>query len=180
VTYTITVANAGTAALHPTVVDDLSTVVDDAAFNGDATASNGGKVTVDGTALSWSQELPAGTTVTIHYSVTVKPYDRQGDHQLGNVVTGDGPSGCPAPAVRDPHAPGFNAACVTANPVAKPVPPPAPVVRAASPADPRLASTGFSPTLFLITAGALLALGGLLVATGRRGRRARRTTKPVQ
>ncbi|KJL22267.1 hypothetical protein RN51_02147 [Microbacterium oxydans] len=88
ITYTITVAHVGTAAVPgANLLDDLSGVLDDAAFNDDATAS-GGTVDFDEASgeLSWVGDLITGDTVTITYSVTVTG---GGDGSLDNVVISD-------------------------------------------------------------------------------------------
>ncbi len=106
VTYTVTVANEGTAAAPGTVVtDDLSGVVDDAAYNDDAKALSGGselakpQYDAAGKRLTWTGEIPAGATVTITYSVTVNS-PPGGDKKLDNVVTVPG-SNC-AEGGKDP------------------------------------------------------------------------------
>ncbi|WP_092504501.1 beta strand repeat-containing protein [Agrococcus jejuensis] len=89
VTYTLTVTQAGQAAVQDaTLVDDLSDVLDDATYRGDATAS-AGSVAVDPTtgALTWTGDLAVGDVVTITYSVEVTG---AGDARLGNVVTSPG------------------------------------------------------------------------------------------
>jgi len=86
VRYTVTVTNTGqgdyTAERPATFTDDLSQVADDATYNGDATQN----ATVSGTTLSWAGPLPAGATITVSYSFTVKSPDT-GDRRLVNVVT---------------------------------------------------------------------------------------------
>ncbi|MFE5501355.1 CARDB domain-containing protein [Amycolatopsis japonica] len=103
VTYTVTVANEGTAPAPGTVVsDDLSGVVDDAAYNDDAKAFSGGAELAEPTysptdeRLTWTGDLSPGATVTITYSVTVGS-PPGGDKTLDNVVTVPG-SNCAAPA----------------------------------------------------------------------------------
>ncbi|GAA3876397.1 hypothetical protein GCM10022381_18710 [Leifsonia kafniensis] len=95
VTYTVTVANTGTAdytvAAPASFTDDLSAVLDDATYNGDASAG----VTVDTTTtnvLSWSGALAVGATVTITYSVTVNA-PNSGDGTLTNAVLPDATTG---------------------------------------------------------------------------------------
>ncbi|MBM7785681.1 DUF7927 domain-containing protein [Tenggerimyces flavus] len=97
VVYTLTVTNTGKAEVTPTVTDDLSGTLDDASYNGDAAASDGPAPTVSEPTLTWSGPVPVGGTVTITYSVTVKPTAEQGDHVLKNAASGDGPiQDCPA------------------------------------------------------------------------------------
>ncbi|GAA4531600.1 DUF7927 domain-containing protein [Amycolatopsis samaneae] len=100
VTYTLTVANIGTAK-YPgaSVSDDLSGVLDDAAYNNDA-AATGGSVGYQAPKLSWTGDVDAGATVTITYSVTVDS-PPQGDKKLKNAVTGTGDTNCP-PGSADP------------------------------------------------------------------------------
>ncbi|EMD29698.1 internalin [Amycolatopsis azurea DSM 43854] len=93
VTYTVTVANEGTATAPGTVVtDDLTGVVDDAAYNDDAKALSGGtelakpRYDAAGKRLTWTGDVGPGATVTITYSVTIGS-PPGGDKKLDNVVT---------------------------------------------------------------------------------------------
>jgi uncharacterized repeat protein (TIGR01451 family) len=82
ISYTIAVHNTSrgdfTAASPAGFTDDLTAVLDDATYADDATAT-AGSVDYTRPVLSWSGPLPAGTTVTVTYSVTV-----------GEPGTGDG------------------------------------------------------------------------------------------
>ncbi|MEP6479120.1 MAG: hypothetical protein ABJB03_06995 [Rhodoglobus sp.] len=75
ITYSITATNTGgadyTATVPASVTDDLSGVLDDADYNADASASLPGAPSYTAPVLGWSGTLPAGTSVTITYSVTV-------------------------------------------------------------------------------------------------------------
>ncbi|WP_370938158.1 hypothetical protein [Amycolatopsis sp. cg13] len=110
VTYTVTVKNTGqTVQTGATFTDDLSKVLDDAAYGNDASASIG-SVTYAEPRLTWTGDVPVGTTATVTYSVTVNN-PVKGDHQLANVVTSDTPgTNCP-PGSKDPR-------CGTTTPVA--------------------------------------------------------------
>ncbi len=110
VTYTVKVANTG-SAVYPgaAFTDDLSGVLDDAAWNGDATATSG-VTTFDepGRKLTWTGDVAAGDTVTVTYSVTIgKP--PAGDRRLANTVVGPDGSTCP-PGATDPD-------CSTETPI---------------------------------------------------------------
>ncbi|WP_447947617.1 beta strand repeat-containing protein [Microbacterium maritypicum] len=86
ITYTITGTNTGDTDLDPArIVDDLSGVLDDAGYNDDVTADRG-SVTVTGSTLTWSGEVPRGASVTIRYSVTVDAGVQKA--LLHNVATG--------------------------------------------------------------------------------------------
>lgn len=98
VTYTITFTNVSTntdaadAAVDYT--DHMSDVLDDATLTGDPTASNT-DVNAEATdeTIVMTGAVATGETVTVTYAVTVKDYDDQGNHVLGNVVavTGEEP-----------------------------------------------------------------------------------------
>ena len=121
VNYTITVTNAQEASYTDAhVTDDLSGVLDDAVYNNDAKASSGsvtfagptdGAAAPPGSAaasastasassagpmLDWKGDLPAGSELTITYSVTVNDPPR-GDLTLRSRVLGVAPgSNCSA------------------------------------------------------------------------------------
>jgi hypothetical protein len=89
VTYTVTATNTGQADVEPTIRDYLGGVLDDASYNDDLHAS-AGTVTRSGNRLVWQVPLAIGAEATLTYSVTVHA-DDSGDHDLANVVTGNGP-----------------------------------------------------------------------------------------
>jgi len=92
VTYTIKVPNTGGIAVLATLTDQMSGVLDDATFNNDIVITGSSiKPVVNGTKLTWTGTIPVEMVVVITYSFTVKPYAQQGDHQMLNVVAGDGP-----------------------------------------------------------------------------------------
>ncbi|MGO3766542.1 CshA/CshB family fibrillar adhesin-related protein [Microbacterium gubbeenense] len=75
-TYTIVGQNTGQTALGQVdITDDLTNVLAYASLDGDATATIDGEPAtapgVDADTLTWSGSLPAGSSVTITYSVTV-------------------------------------------------------------------------------------------------------------
>ncbi|ATY12621.1 DUF11 domain-containing protein [Amycolatopsis sp. AA4] len=127
VTYTVTARNTGTATYRGAgFTDDLSRVLDDATYNNDATATSG-SVAYAAPNLTWTADLPAGATVTITYSVTVRA-TQTGDNELRNAVTGPPDSTCP---------PGNTAPdCNPVTPVAR-----LHVKKTASPSDPRPGDT---------------------------------------
>lgn len=87
VTYTVTAKNTGTldfTADKPAVVfDDLAGVLDDATYNNDAKADHAGDVGYQSPLVSYSGALPAGDTVTLTYTVTLKA---GGDGTVRNVA----------------------------------------------------------------------------------------------
>ncbi|MFE3170309.1 internalin [Amycolatopsis sp. NPDC059090] len=160
VSYTLDIANTGAAAYPDAAfVDDLSDVLDDAAYNQDAKATSG---TVDesGSRLTWHGTLAVGQTVTVTYSITVKPEAAAGS-QLRNVVVSANPgTSCVT---------GAEPGCSTDTPVKPPapgIPPTGP------PGTPPLASTG-TPLWDLLSGSLFSLLTGfaLLVATRRRRQR---------
>jgi uncharacterized repeat protein (TIGR01451 family)/fimbrial isopeptide formation D2 family protein len=102
VTYTVEITNKGKARYTGgSFSDDLSNLLDDATYNQDATAT-AGNVTYNAPLLAWTGDIEPGQTVTVTYSVTVKPTG-SGDGKLTNRVTGTSPgAGCPADAT-DPE-----------------------------------------------------------------------------
>ncbi|MFJ2738110.1 DUF6923 family protein [Streptomyces sp. NPDC087440] len=98
VSYTVEITNKGKARYTGgSFSDDLSNLLDDATYNQDATAT-AGNVTYDAPLLAWTGDIEPGQTVTVTYSVTVKPTG-SGDGRLTNRVTGTSPgAGCPANA----------------------------------------------------------------------------------
>jgi uncharacterized repeat protein (TIGR01451 family) len=87
ITYTLHFANTGTAAATVGEVDDLSGVLDDAAVT-TAPAAGAGDLepTLTGGSLAVTGSVPAGTTSTVTYTVTVDAFADQGDHRLRNVL----------------------------------------------------------------------------------------------
>lgn len=87
VTYTVTATNTSETdytADNPAVVfDDLSGVLDDADYNGDAVASRAGSVGYEAPLLSWAGALPAGESVDLTYTATLKS---GGDGEVRNVA----------------------------------------------------------------------------------------------
>ncbi|MEI2732881.1 MAG: DUF5979 domain-containing protein [Dermatophilaceae bacterium] len=114
VTYSLTVANlSAVAALGPvTATDDLSGVLNHADLVGIATPPVG-TAAVAGTTLTWNVSgVPAGGSVTLTYTVKVKP-DAAGT-RIHNLVTGTGtgdgsdgstppPSPCPTCTTQTEH-----------------------------------------------------------------------------
>jgi large repetitive protein len=94
--YTIIIANAGqTPYTAANVTDSLAGVLGDAAYNHDATASTG-TVSYASPVLSWTGDLAAGVTATIHYSVTVNNPDTGGRSLSNTVVSATPGSTCPS------------------------------------------------------------------------------------
>jgi uncharacterized repeat protein (TIGR01451 family) len=72
VTYTYTLSNPGAAPYAgASFSSDLGDVLADATLNEDFKASDGSKVELNGTHLSWSGTVPAKGTVNVTYSVSV-------------------------------------------------------------------------------------------------------------
>ena len=96
VPYTITIVNSAAIPYNgASFTDPLADVLDDAAYNGDATAT-AGTVSYASPNLSWSGNVPANSTVTIRYSVTVNNPDT-GDMILAATISSPSSgSNCPA------------------------------------------------------------------------------------
>ena len=102
VVYTITIENTGSGDyLGASIHDDLSAVLDDATYDNDAAASPGSAPpTYAAPVLSWTDDVAAGQTVTITYSVTANAVGN-GDATLANAVVGPPGSNCaPGPSTR--------------------------------------------------------------------------------
>ena len=108
-TYTLTFANtAGRAPATVNHTDDLSRVLDDATVTTAPALASGSGLTVgaiSGGVFTITGTVPAGTTATVTFAVTVNTPDT-GDHQLDNFVV---PTGTPPPAQCLPT----NPACTT-------------------------------------------------------------------
>ncbi|MFD6178432.1 hypothetical protein ACFWE7_15480, partial [Isoptericola sp. NPDC060282] len=92
-TYTLTFENTGTAPATVDRVDDLSGVLDDAEFVADSIVvdpDGGLDTTLEGDQLAISGSVPAGSTVTVTYQVTVLPDGERGDNSLGNFLLDPG------------------------------------------------------------------------------------------
>ncbi|GAB3595504.1 DUF7927 domain-containing protein [Microbacterium tumbae] len=90
VTYTVSIAQIGPAAVQrASVVDDISGVLPVASWNDDAEAS-AGTVERVGDEVRWTGDLAVGQVVTITYSVTVGAKENA---EFRNVVATDDPRG---------------------------------------------------------------------------------------
>ncbi|MFI5805336.1 LPXTG cell wall anchor domain-containing protein [Streptomyces sp. NPDC051561] len=102
VTYTVKLANTSAVAYPAaSATDNLTEVLKHATYNNDATAKDS-KGTTAGTfsatpppSLVWGGTVPAGETVTLTYSVTVKAGVPEGA-RLRNTVVGNPDTNCPA------------------------------------------------------------------------------------
>jgi uncharacterized repeat protein (TIGR01451 family) len=155
VTYTVTVANTGqTVQTGATFTDDLTKVLDDATYNNDASATVG-TTSYTKPKLTWTGDLPIGSTARITYSVLVNKPDT-GDHKLTNAVTSTKPGdNCP-PGNTDPR-------CTTTTSIT----PPPPVPPTPAPPQP-LAFTGVVVYPVVGIGLLLLLLGCVAVRYGRR------------
>lgn len=93
--YTVTICAEGSVGYDLAhVTDDMSDVLDDANYRGDLLASSGSAV-LNGTSIEWAGPIAAGDTVTLSYSVEVKP-SGSGDGVIRNIVaSGDPGNTCP-------------------------------------------------------------------------------------
>ncbi|MFT4259696.1 CshA/CshB family fibrillar adhesin-related protein [Microbacterium sp.] len=98
VTYTLAFVNhstaPGAAPVAISYTDHLVDVLDDATLvEGSVTAGEGLTAQIVGDTLVIEGEIASGMAVAVTYAVVVKAYDRQGDHELNNVVarTGEEP-----------------------------------------------------------------------------------------
>ncbi|MET8700039.1 SpaA isopeptide-forming pilin-related protein [Kitasatospora sp. NPDC004723] len=100
ITYTLTVANGSQYPVHGiALTDDLGDVLDDATF-GSLTADDGGRaVRASDDTITWNvDELAAGATHTVSYTVKVLPDGQRGNNRLGNVLA---PTGTTDPDCED-------------------------------------------------------------------------------
>ncbi|HWV48221.1 MAG TPA: LPXTG cell wall anchor domain-containing protein [Microbacterium sp.] len=89
VTYTLTFTNSGTAPATVNRVDDLSGVLDDASFvDGSLVVDPEGTLTatLDDSTLVIGGTVPADTTATVTYQVSVLPDGQRGDNSLANFL----------------------------------------------------------------------------------------------
>jgi len=87
-TYTLTFENPGAGTAEIDFIDHMQDVLDDADLTGEIIASAGAQVAgpIDGQLLVSGVVAP-GDTATVVYKVTVKDYNEQGNHRLGNYLT---------------------------------------------------------------------------------------------
>lgn len=146
-TYTLSFRNAGAAASDVDYTDHMSGVLDDATFGAITQTSQGlsavgptnGELRIIGT-------VQPGQTLTVTYTVQVKPYDQQGNHQLANFLV---PPGGEVPGECLPSSP-----LCTQNPIDPPT---------------GLAITGGEIATWVVVAGiGLLVGGGALLFIRRR------------
>src|SRR5690625_1472386 len=92
VTYTLTFTNSGEVSALVDMSDHLVGVLDDAELTGAPVASDNALEVSDGATgtIRITGEVDPGQTVTITYTVTVRPDGERGDNLLGNVVAATG------------------------------------------------------------------------------------------
>src|SRR5699024_460185 len=98
ISYTLTFtnhsANAEAEAAQIDYTDHMAGVLDDADLTAGPSTSNENLTAVtEGDTIRVTGSVPSGANYTVTYTVTVKEYSDQGDHQLENVVaiTGEEP-----------------------------------------------------------------------------------------
>jgi LPXTG-motif cell wall-anchored protein len=148
-TYTLSFENVGSGAAVVDYTDYMDGVLDDAELVGTAQATDG--LTVSGPAdgqLHVTGTLESGRSATVTYTVLVKAYDQQGDHELANFLT---------PAGQEPPT-----ECLATNPLCtqNPIDPPAP----------GLAVTGGEIAAWVLISGLTLLIGGGALMMIRRRR----------
>src|SRR4029077_9384619 len=74
---------------------DITKVLDDAAPNGDQTATSG-TLTLTGTGISWTGNIPVGGTVTVTGTVTINNPDNGNKVMTSTLTTAAAGSNCPA------------------------------------------------------------------------------------
>lgn len=152
ITYNLQISNTGSTDLVDlTVHDDLSNVLDDATLDGapTVTPSSGGTATITDSTLQYDGDIPTGQSVTISYTVTVKPADQLADHHIRNLVIA-AHSNC-HPTIDDQTITVDDPGCVTEHHV-----------------ESQLASTGMNIALPLAAAGGLVAVAGGIIASRTR------------
>ncbi len=96
VRFTATFTNAGQVPYSGiTIATDASDVFDDAVSNGDQTATSG-TLSVTGTGVSWTGDIPVGGSVTVTGTVTVKNPDPGNKLLASTITTSATGSNCPA------------------------------------------------------------------------------------
>ncbi|WP_460783271.1 DUF7927 domain-containing protein [Microbacterium tumbae] len=171
VTYTLTFTNRGTnpgaADVAVDYTDYMVDVLDDATLTAGPTVSNGNLTAVaEGDSIRITGAVPTGATYTVTYTVKVKAYNKQGNHELGNVVaiTGEEP------------------VCVPDSPLCTEHEVPEPPTPGTPPGPGGfLPNTGAEISVSVILAALLLlGAGGGLVIAGRRRKTAAATSREVQ
>ena len=101
VRYTLTFTNTGRALGAVDVTDDLAAVLDDADLTGAPVSSDPALLTSDGAdgTVRVTGALAPDQTVTVGYTVTVRPDGERGDDRLRNVVV---PTGTEPPTTCEP------------------------------------------------------------------------------
>jgi LPXTG-motif cell wall-anchored protein len=153
VTYTLTFTNVGTnpkaAAVPVDEIDYMKDVLDDATLTSGPTASDAALVAkTTGDTIQVTGALASGQVARVTYTVKVKAYNDQGNHQIGNVVARNGDEPICVP----------DSQLCTMHKVTPPVP--------------GLADTGSDVTTAGLLAALLAGLGGigLLITRWRRRR----------
>ncbi len=96
VRYTSTFTNTGqTPYTGITIASNITDVLDDATPNGDQTATSG-TLTLTGTGISWTGNIPVGGTVTVTGTVTVNNPDAGNKVMTSTLTTAAAGSNCPA------------------------------------------------------------------------------------
>lgn len=101
ITYTLSFRNEGQAAAAVNAVDDLTRVLDDADVTTEPTASEGLRASRDGARISIVGSVPVGQTLTVTYTVTVRPNGDRGDSIASNFLLRPGQTP-PADGVCEP------------------------------------------------------------------------------
>lgn len=89
-TYTLFFHNDGPAAATVDAIDDLTQVTDDATVTTEPSSANGLTTSRDGNKISVTGSVPANTTRTVTYKVTVKPDGQRGDDIATNFLLHSG------------------------------------------------------------------------------------------
>ncbi|HEY4991302.1 MAG TPA: putative Ig domain-containing protein [Nakamurella sp.] len=96
VRFTATFTNAGKVPYTGiTIATNASDVFDDATPNGDQTATSG-TLSITGSGVSWTGDIPVGATVTVTGTVTVKNPDTGNKVLASTIATAAAGSNCPA------------------------------------------------------------------------------------
>lgn len=169
-TFTGTSANPAAGTVPVDYTDHLADVLDDASLTGGPEVSDATLVaTRSGDTIGITGAVGAGQIVTVTYTVTLDPYDAQGNHLLANVVavTGSDPQCLPELCTNHVAALAPTTPTTTVPPTLPAPTPPAPPLAG------ELPGTGASAVRLTLLAALVVMAGAVAMAASRSTRRRR-------